>query len=108
MPARRNFVAKVTFQILFLQGQVFPDKRATDLCAFLAACKLRMGSKGNGSVHIMLASQEGESRPVGAAGKLQLSVLLVLLPDGKQTGKQNPATLRDERVLRLESRADLR
>lgn len=108
MPAQRNSVAKVTFQILFLQGQVFSERGATDLCAFLAAGKLSMGSKGNGSVYIMLASEEGGLSPVGTAGRPQLSVLPVLLPYGRQTGKQNPATLRDQRVLRLESRADLR
>lgn len=34
MYAWRNSVAKVTFQILFLQGQVFSEKGATDLCTF--------------------------------------------------------------------------
>lgn len=35
MHAWRNSVAKVTFQILFLQGQVFSEKGAADLCTFL-------------------------------------------------------------------------
>lgn len=83
MPAGRNSVAKVTFQILFFQGQVFSDKGATDLHAFLTARKLRTGSKGNGSVHIVLPSQEGGLCPVGTARKVQLSVRLALLPYGK-------------------------
>lgn len=55
MPAGRKSVAKVTFQTLFLQEQVFYEKGATDLCAFRAACRQRMGSKGNGSAHVVLA-----------------------------------------------------
>lgn len=55
MPAGRKSVAKVTFQTRFLQEQVFYEKGATDLCAFPAAHKRRMGSKGNGSAHVTLA-----------------------------------------------------
>jgi len=93
--------------MLFLQGQAFSEKGATGLYSLVAACKLRTGSEGKGSVHIVVASREGGLCPVGAAGKLQLSVLPALLPYRKQTGKQNPAALCDQHVLRLESRADL-
>lgn len=103
MSARSNSVAKVTFQILLLGGQVFSGKEAKDLCAFLTARKQRMGSKENGSVHIMVDSQECGLCAVTTAVEILLSLFPRLLPHGKQ----NPATPNDQHVLLLESRADV-
>lgn len=93
MYAWRNSVAKVTFQILFLQGQVFSEKGATDLCTFLPT----QTEDGLTRDWTCLNHTDQGKRVMfySRAERLWLSVLLMLF----LSGKQNPATLHGQ-VLR--------
>lgn len=93
MRAGRNSVAKVTFQILFFGGQV-SSNREPEICVHSS---LHV-NRGCAQKRMDLSVSCWTVRNVGCA----LSRAPVLLPHRKQ----NPATLNDQHVLMLESRAD--